>query len=320
LNSRQTLLGFGARRNIGVPFLDHVLAGIIAASQKTPFRARGGYSSLPLKQQQSASGLDKAAVEARDFERFFSFFPHHHVKMDIAGKYLLDFGSGYGGRTVEYVRSCGAERAAGVEPYQENVDAGSEFAAQVGLSERVEFKLCTQTSIPYENETFDAAVTFDVLEHVDDPRISLREIWRVLKPGGILFAVFPVYRGLFSHHLDYLTMFPALHLMFSPDRLLRVVNTELDRRPEIVVRRHASPAQHFASRKPILPTLNGMGLRDFREAAANAGFDLRSMRLNGVADMLLPKPLAAVIRPLLVLPSLLSEPFIFNVAATLYKH
>ena len=191
---------------------DAVLSTIISAAQRTPLRGCGRYSNLPTEKQRAATLIDKAEAEAR-----------------------------------EYVRTCGARSACGVEPFQECIDAGNAWAEKQSLARSVEFKLCTQDNIPYESGTFDAVMTFDVLEHVDDPRVSLKEIFRVLTPGANLYAVFPVYRGALSHHPDYLTMIPALHLVFEPERLMRVVNRHLSGRPDIVVTPHEKLSKHFVT-------------------------------------------------------------------------
>jgi SAM-dependent methyltransferase len=298
---------------------DSLLSSIIALAQKTPFRGRGGYSSLPQERQVSATPLDKAEAEALDVERFFTFFTTSNVKSEIVGKSILDFGSGYGGRTLEYVRTCGAGRACGVEPFQICIDSGRALAAKHSLSGRVEFQLCTQDKIPYRDEEFDAVISFDVLEHVSDPRVSMQEIMRVIKPGGKLYAVFPIYRGVLSHHLDYLTMVPALHLLFSPERILRVTNKHLDQRPDIVVSRHAGLGKHYITGRPILPMLNGMGLQDFKVAAQ--GWIERSFELNGLADVALGRTsiIARIAKSLTKMPPFFAELMIFNVAVILER-
>lgn len=45
--------------------------------------------------------------------------------------------------------------------------------------------------LPFDDESFDAVVAKDLLEHVPDPAAVVREIRRVLRPGGTVFASSP---------------------------------------------------------------------------------------------------------------------------------
>lgn len=49
-----------------------------------------------------------------------------------------------------------------------------------------------------ENESFDIVTMWDVIEHLPDPRAELREINRVLKPGGLLVITTPDFTSLLS--------------------------------------------------------------------------------------------------------------------------
>jgi len=46
-------------------------------------------------------------------------------------------------------------------------------------------------TLPYADASMDAVLIYDVLEHVTDVQGVLREIYRVLKPGGIFYASVP---------------------------------------------------------------------------------------------------------------------------------
>lgn len=54
--------------------------------------------------------------------------------------------------------------------------------------------LADASAIPFSNDLFDAALNLVVLEHVPDPRLTVKEMARVLKPGGRAFALIPLVR------------------------------------------------------------------------------------------------------------------------------
>jgi SAM-dependent methyltransferase len=56
----------------------------------------------------------------------------------------------------------------------------------------VDFRLALAERLPYDDAEFDFVWIFDVLEHVDDPELVLREVARVLKPGGGFHIVLPL--------------------------------------------------------------------------------------------------------------------------------
>src|SRR3546814_8619033 len=53
--------------------------------------------------------------------------------------------------------------------------------------------------LPFPDQSFEAVICSEVLEHVPDPRLVLDEIARVLKPGGCLLLTVPF---LFRIHAD----------------------------------------------------------------------------------------------------------------------
>src|SRR5436305_1923073 len=56
-------------------------------------------------------------------------------------------------------------------------------------SDRVTFAVADLTRLPYASGTFDAVVCGWVLEHLPDPRSGLRELARVMQPGGKLLLM-----------------------------------------------------------------------------------------------------------------------------------
>jgi len=62
--------------------------------------------------------------------------------------------------------------------------------------------ICDATSIPAEDESFDAILCTEMLEHVPEPLLVIREISRLLKPKGKLLLTAPLGSGIHQepHH------------------------------------------------------------------------------------------------------------------------
>ena len=60
--------------------------------------------------------------------------------------------------------------------------------------------LCSAESLALAGQSVDLIGMLDILEHIDNDLITLKEIFRVLKPGGIIMVTVPSYRFLWSEH------------------------------------------------------------------------------------------------------------------------
>jgi SAM-dependent methyltransferase len=54
--------------------------------------------------------------------------------------------------------------------------------------------------MPFPENSFDLAVSLDVIEHLDDDLAALRELRRTVTPGGALLVTVPAYQWLWSGH------------------------------------------------------------------------------------------------------------------------
>jgi len=56
------------------------------------------------------------------------------------------------------------------------------------------------TAIPIASASFDCVLALDVLEHIADDESAMREIARVLRPGGLFFFTVPAFMSLWRYH------------------------------------------------------------------------------------------------------------------------
>ena len=56
---------------------------------------------------------------------------------------------------------------------------------------RADVLMAREGSLPFRRDSFEGALCTQVIEHVPDPHGLLEEVWRVLKPGGLLLLTAP---------------------------------------------------------------------------------------------------------------------------------
>jgi SAM-dependent methyltransferase len=54
----------------------------------------------------------------------------------------------------------------------------------------------------FPDGAFDVVCALDVIEHIEDDRAAVRELWRICRPGGLLVVTVPAYPWLWSEHDD----------------------------------------------------------------------------------------------------------------------
>jgi ubiquinone/menaquinone biosynthesis C-methylase UbiE len=103
------------------------------------------------------------------------------------GDVLLDVGSGPGTITIDLATRVAPGRVVGVDRAAEVVERAAATGAASGAA-NVSFEVGDVYDLAYDDASFDVVHAHQVLQHLRDPVAALREMRRVLRPGGLLAA------------------------------------------------------------------------------------------------------------------------------------
>ncbi len=123
-------------------------------------------------------------VSAQDASDNFVFqrsrLAYHYASSLTRGRVLeIGTGSGYG---VEIIA-----------PHVEEFVTIDKFGGERDFSQHdnVTFKQCSVPPLPFDDESFDCVISFQVIEHIKKDRLFVEEVCRVLKKGGVFIVSTP---------------------------------------------------------------------------------------------------------------------------------
>ncbi|MFZ0343261.1 MAG: class I SAM-dependent methyltransferase [Gaiellaceae bacterium] len=110
---------------------------------------------------------------------------------------VLDVASGTAAVAIELVRARPDRTVVGVDQSPEMLTAGRERVAHAGLTDRIELHEARAENLSFADGEFDAVSFTYLLRYVDDVPATLRELVRVVRPGGtVAMLEFGLPRGV----------------------------------------------------------------------------------------------------------------------------
>ncbi|MEX0832864.1 MAG: class I SAM-dependent methyltransferase [Actinomycetota bacterium] len=104
------------------------------------------------------------------------------------GARVLDVATGTAGVAIELVRRRAA-RVVGIDQNERMLRRGVEATREAGVDARIELLRGRGEQLPFVDASFDAVTFTYLMRYVDDPASTLKEMVRVLRPGGTIAAL-----------------------------------------------------------------------------------------------------------------------------------
>jgi SAM-dependent methyltransferase len=191
-------------------FGQRVLIGLDAVgSRLLPFGHAPDISDQTINEERFAGQLRRSEAFGEGFS----------PPLQVKDKVVLEIGAGLGAMQASFLKR-GTARAIALEP---DAFFADKIATLVGPEPRLEVVRATIEDCPLPDESVDAVVSDAVFEHIADVPSALREVGRILKPGGLMFAkVGQTWFHFNGPHLITYIHVPWVHLLFS-DSTIRAV-------------------------------------------------------------------------------------------------
>ncbi len=136
-------------------------------------------------------GLDKLKNKLKKFSKFY-YFLINVISPVFVDSSLREFLKQYN-KSDELIVNIGS----GNSKIADNI-----YNVDIFAYDNVDI-VCDIENLPFKNNSLDVIVNLAVLEHVPNPKKVIEEIYRVLKPNGVVYTAFPFMQGFHASPYDF---------------------------------------------------------------------------------------------------------------------
>lgn len=214
--------------------------------------------------------LEMAQLRYQNEQRvpYASYFGKKDISEYFLDQNVLDFGCSNGALARSVCEKFRPATLTGIEIGKNRIETAQLYFQSLGLN--ANFVVYNGGTIPFSDEEFDTIYSFDVFEHVPDLESSVRECYRILKPGGHLLSVFPSFYHWTEHHLSLVTLTPFVHYFFGRETLSKAFHNLFAERGEDAYWYRPEKDEFEPWERSY--TINGMTKGRFRQMSQQIGF------------------------------------------------
>lgn len=232
-------------------------------------RKSGDAGANPASLRRADYEQHRAQTLRREFEQYFD-------SIDLTALDVLDFGCGHGGLSV-FLAGRGVRSVTGVDLAEDRIESAIALAESRELPVQPRFLLTRDSrTINLPDESLDAVLCFDVLEHVMQYEAVVREWLRVLRDDGRVLIHWVPWWNPYGPHINSLVPIPWSHVLFS-ERVLIETCARIYDLPEFVPKhwdldQNGNKKANKWRKLNELPDVNRLTISRFEKTCRRSGF------------------------------------------------